>query len=377
MITICRVSRAFFPVIDGAALHVWGLSRAQARRGHSVWLLQPHLDSMPDTPERLRIRRVSTGPLYRALYRSKIVLGVFAATAATSILRRRHEMRPQIIHAHGDALEAGCLAFAARWLRVPLVLTIHGGLTRSARYRRWAPVLLRGVDHFIVVAPPIRDQLAALGIATERVSVISSGVEASRFRRAPTEGPAPGHARVIAVGRLHPVKGFEYLIRAMQRLEDTGRKVSLTIVGDGPARARLEAEAAGLRTVELVGEQPPERVAALLAQAHIFALPSVDIGTQFEGTPTAALEAMAAGLPLVCTPSGGLRDLVEDGVNGLVVPPRDAEAMASAIARLADDPPLREAMGARNRARARAKDWSVIADAVDGVYRRVFEGRVA
>jgi len=375
-VTICRVSRAFFPVLDGTALHVWGLSRAQARRGHAVWLLQPHIDSMPETPERLIIRRVRTGPLYGALYRAKAALAVFAATAATTILLQRHEMRPQIIHAHGDALEAGCLALAARWLRVPLVLTIHGGLTRSARYHRWAPVLLRPVDHFIVVASPIRDQLAALGIATERVSVISSGIDVSRFRPASAGRPSPGHARVIAVGRLHPVKGFEYLIRAMRRLEETGLQVSLTIVGDGPARARLEAEAAGLRNVELVGEQPPDRVAALLAQAQIFALPSVDIGTQFEGTPTAALEAMAAGLPLVCTPSGGLRDLVEDGVNGFVIPSRDVDALATAIARLADDPALREAMGERNRARACAKDWSVIAEAVDGVYRYVLRGCV-
>jgi len=376
-VNVCRVSRAFFPVIDGAAQHVWGLSRAQAGRGHVVWLLQPHVDAMPDTPPGLLVRRVPTGPLYAGLYRSKAALAAFAATAAVTILARRRAMRPDVIHAHGDAIEAACLAFAARRLRVPLVLTIHGGLTARPRYRRWAPVLFRGVDRFIVVAPSVREQLLALGVAAGRVSVISSGVDLSRFRRAAAERPAGGGARVIAVGRLHPVKGFEYLIRAMRRLEDAGRKASLAIVGDGPERGRLAAEAAGLSSVELLGEQPPERVAALLAEAQIFALPSVDIGTQSEGTPTAAIEAMAAGLPVVCTASGGLGDLVQDGVSGLVVPPRDAVALAGAIARLADDAALRQAMGERNRALARSRDWSVVAGAVDDVYRAALGSRAA
>jgi glycosyltransferase involved in cell wall biosynthesis len=367
-VNVCRVARAFYPVVDGAAQHVWALSRAQADRGHRVWLLQPHVDAWPGTPPGLVIRRVPVGPLYGALYRSKAALAAFAILAGALVRSIHRRTALDVVHAHGDAIEAWCLGLWTRRLGVPLVLTIHGGLSARARYARWAPRMFRAVARFVVVGPTVRDQLVALGVSEARISVISSGIDLPRFP-ADAARPPRDELRVVTVGRLHAVKGYEFLIDAAARLGAAGRAVRVVIVGDGPERDRLLARAAGAAGVQFLGERSPADVAALLADADVFALPSVDIGTQSEGTPTAVMEAMAASLPVVVSDSGGLPLLVEDGVNGLVVPQRDATRLAEAIARLGDDRDLRRRMGARNRERMRAKDWSVIAEAIDAVYR--------
>ncbi len=146
---------------------------------------------------------------------------------------------------------------------------------------------------------------------------------------------------VLYVGRLAPKKGIEYLIKAMADID-----ANLTIVGDGSERENLETLAASSDAdITFVGEVTPDEVDQYYRDAAVFVLPS----TEGEGMPNVVLEAMAWGLPVVTTNSGGLPTIVADGDTGYLVPMRDPNALATAIGRLLHDSEKRETVGAAAR----------------------------
>jgi glycosyltransferase involved in cell wall biosynthesis len=138
---------------------------------------------------------------------------------------------------------------------------------------------------------------------------------------------------LVTVGRLTPAKNQALAVRVMTNIADA----TLLVVGDGPDRQALEAAAPAER-VRFLGTRLDAR--ELLGAADVVVIPS-----RSEGLPLAALEAMAAGRPIVATAVRGLRDLLEDGRTALLVPPGDAQALAAAVRRLLDDPELARSLG--------------------------------
>ncbi len=369
---VCRVSSVFPPVIDGRARHVWGLSVAQAQVGHRVWILQSHSSIAPEPVANVTLRQIMLPGRPSAAFSSKWLKLWFAMKAGLTALQMRGAGF-DIVHAHGEIHECLGLFLFCRMRRLPLVLTIHGGLNRRPAYKRIAARVLPLADQIIAVSADIADQVAELGIPRQRIAVISSGIWLQQFEQGDCAQQCQGsRMRFVSVGRLDKTKGFTYLLSAM-RILGGGWPGELCIAGDGPERLRLQAEAEELPRVRLLGAKQPEEVARLLSQADLFVLPSVDLEGQAEGTPTALMEAMAAGLPIVCTDAGGIRHLIQDGINGLVVPQRDSAALAQAIRRLAAQPELRRAMGEANRRAAESRAWPAIARQVDEAYRHALE----
>lgn len=188
--------------------------------------------------------------------------------------------------------------------------------------------------------------------ARERLHVVHCGVELNHlpFRDGDRE---PG--RILAVGRLDPIKGFDVLVEALGLLHQQGKKVRCRIIGEGPLGASMRQTIARLGladSVELTGAMPQAEVRKALYAASIFTLPSVVTATgDRDGIPVSLMEAMAAGTPVVSTTVSGIPELVDDGKEGLLVPERDAPALAAALGRLLDDP----ALGRRMAGAARAK----------------------
>lgn len=169
----------------------------------------------------------------------------------------------------------------------------------------------------------------------------------------PARRDAAGPPRVVAVGRLVWIKGYDYLLAALARLKRDGVAFRAEIVGDGPLRDALRFSIADLGLegdVEMTGALPPSAVVERLARADLFVLSSHQ-----EGISNAALEALAAGLPVVTTAAGGMVEVVRDGVEGFVVPVRDVPALAARLRTLLEDPELRLGMGRAARARAEAE----------------------
>jgi colanic acid/amylovoran biosynthesis glycosyltransferase len=188
--------------------------------------------------------------------------------------------------------------------------------------------------------------------AGARVAVVHCGVDTDFFR--PRETAAPERPfSILCVGTLHEVKGQGYLVEACRLLAESGADVACTLVGDGPDRAALTEQiaASGLEErVTIVGRRTRGEVAELLSRANVLVSPSVPTAEgKREGIPVVLMEAMASGVPVVASGISGIPELVEDETSGLLVPPRDPSALASALRRLHDDQALRERLARAGR----------------------------
>jgi glycosyltransferase involved in cell wall biosynthesis len=205
----------------------------------------------------------------------------------------------------------------------------------------------RRVDGVVVISQAIADLLIKAGVNARKIRRIFSGIDADRFDRSLAQSRL-GEVKVIGcLAVLEERKGHQFLLEAAARLKKDSVNLRYHLGGDGPLRGQLEREAARLglqdemKFLGFVNDTPE-----FLAKIDLLVMPSL-----FEGLGVAALEAMAARRPVVATRVGGLSESVVDGVTGLLVPPRDARALAEAITKLVRAPELAVAMGKRGRER--------------------------
>lgn len=267
----------------------------------------------------------------------------------------------------------------ARRFGAPHVLTVAGGDIYDPS--KWYtpdknPVLgftvrrvLAASDAHVAVSTDLARRARSLYGFDGLIDVIPLGMPAPTFSRAnrATLGLDPDVIYVAAVGRLVRRKNIGNLLAALARL-DRG-DVHLLLIGDGPERDRLaaQAEAAGLAgRVQFRGFVGEEIKFRLLAAADLFALPSLH-----EAFGLVYLEAMHCGLPVIATRPGGQEDYLDDGRTGFLVPPEDVDALAEALRRLADDPALRATMSAHNRRVARRFSVRTTAARYESLFARV------
>jgi glycosyltransferase involved in cell wall biosynthesis len=251
-----------------------------------------------------------------------------------------------------------------------------GRLARGATSVR--NLWLRDAEAFVAMSRVIRDEMLGAGVPRERIVLLPHGVDTDRFSPATAEDRLalrrelglPDGVLVVYSGRLLRGKGLDTLLDAFAAVAACAPDVRLVLVGSGEGQAlsvepdlRQKVDRHGLEArVAFAGRS--ERVAEYLRAADVFAFPSV-----FEALGIALVEAAACGLPAVASRTGGIVDVVEDGVSGRLVTPGDAAALAEALLDLSEDPALRSRMGKEARAIALARF-----DEGDGVarYRSLF-----
>ncbi|WP_323781291.1 glycosyltransferase family 4 protein [Thalassovita sp.] len=189
-----------------------------------------------------------------------------------------------------------------------------------------------------------------------RMHIVHCGIDPERYAG---QSERKGN-HLLFVGRLAAVKGLPVLFEAMIGVLEQYPDLHLTVIGDGPERAALEAEAnrAGLASqVDFIGYKSQSEVAAMLQQVDALVLPSFA-----EGVPVVLMEAMAAGLPVVTTQIAGIPELVEQGQSGILVPPGDAPALQRAISQTLSNPGKADEMGQRGRAKVMT-DFNITTEA--------------
>lgn len=313
-------------------------------------------------------------------------LGVQAGLAPALFYRVRSTaaaFRPDVIHGHTLFFQ-GSLAAAMlhRAAGVPLVTTAQiAGLEQlrepvRAIGRAYEQTVGRFIiarsDRLIAVSPSVRAHLLTLGADPGRISVIPNGVDLNQFggRRASRAAAAP--PIVAFVGRLINNKGPETLVDALLELHRQRVPFKARFYGDGPMRDELVARAHGAATaIEFVGHVSD--VAAQLAEADILVRPSLT-----EGLPLAVLEAMASQVCVIASDIPGNRDLISDGANGVLVPPRDPQRLAAAIRTMIEAPSRRSALAAAGYQTAQAYSWNhVVASTARVLAEAVHRDRIA
>ncbi len=276
---------------------------------------------------------------------------------------RIREVRPSLIHAH-FALDGVAALPLAKHLNIPLIVSLHGydvtssdsslrtsatGLLYVLRRRQ----LWEGAHTFLCVSEFIREKAIEVGFPRNKLRVHYTGVNCNQF----SQSDEPRDGSVLFVGRLVQKKGCEFLLEAMAEVKRALPGTSLTVIGDGPLRSRLQAQAQQLNLpVRFLGARPTSEVRDYMSRASVFCVPSLraDNGDS-EGFGMVFAEAQAMGTPVVSFSHGGIPEAVEDGHTGLLVPERDTPALAAAMIRLLRDASLWSRFSARGSERIREK----------------------
>ena len=342
---------------DPAGTYVRRLALGFRDRGHEVGVLAPHVAGTMEheSEDGVAVERFRYGPqsLERVGYRGEARVGRLLLAPAAAMLpiyllafrraihRAVRRLQPDIIHAHWW-LPAGWLAAGAG---PPLVVTSHGSDVRLLERSRWLVpsarrVAARAARWTAVSRFLARDLEHRLSLPPHTVEVTPMPVDVALFARGRTV-PKASPPRVLYAGNLLPSKGVDILVAAVAMLRDRGVRCELRILGEGPARDQLVAE---IRTLGL-GECAT--VTSFVAQSEMpaeFGAATVAVlptRGHAEGLGLTLVEALLSGCAVIGTPAGGIPEVVEDGVTGLLAPDGDASALAERLAQLLQDEPLR------------------------------------
>ena len=347
----------------GVQIHVRQLAAELRARGHQTLILAP--GSRPSEDAGVRI----VGRPVRVPYRGKVAPISFSPGSWRRIRSAMRPFDPDVIHAH-EPLTPSTSMLAVLAASAPVVATFHAALDRSRLMELAAPAL-RQVSGRIDAAVAVSDAAASFLRRVVRVplEIVPNGVDVRAFAHPgrPIEG-LPAGPKILWVNRLDPQKGFEIMLRAFERLASEVVGVHLLVAGDGRDRALLRSLPGDLRSRILrLGTVPHGDLPRYHADADVFVSPA----TGQESFGIVLVEAMAAGVPVVASDIAGYREVVRDGVDGLLVPPGDPSALAAAIRRVLSEPELAATLKAAGRSRAEAFSWQVVAPRVEAVYDRV------
>lgn len=337
--------------------HVGGIETVAAEQAHRLaargWECTVMTSRLGDDPAVETHGRVSVHR-YRCLNAAERLVNVPVPIMSHRMYRdlTRVAARGDVVVAHGHAyLGSLYAARAASLANTPFVVVQHNPWVDYPHPVDWIEravdrTLGRWVLHqartVIAVSEHTARYVGAIAPHAHTV-VVHSGVDTRRFH--PCDSPNVSRPRFVTVRRLVPRNGVDTLVHAWRRARLT-RRAELLIAGDGPQRAELRALARPDPSIRLLGRVAGDRLPDLYRQSTAVVLPS----RSGEGFGLVAAEALASGTPVIATRSGGVTELVNDGVNGLLVPPDQPHALADAMRQVAFDPPL----AARLRTGARA-----------------------
>lgn len=337
-------------------------ARGMLDRGHRVTLLTPPQAEIHPAAQRLGIPVVAL-PIDHKRVGPLLSLRRWLAA---------HGRELDVINTHSST-DSWLAALACASLRhmPPIVRTRHVSTAINNRFStRW--LYLKATAHIVITGEDLRRQLHEHnGYPLDHMTSVPTGIDLDRFRPLPkSESRARLHLSdkptLGILATLRDWKGHDYLLEAFALLRKDFPDWHLLVIGDGPWRPRLDERVARLDladAITFVGNQ--DDVPTWLSALDLFVLPSFGD----EGVPQSIMQAMACGLAVVSTPVGGIPEAVRDQETGLLVPPRDAAALAGALSRLMRDPALRQRMGAAGRQQALARfGIDIMLDRMEAVF---------
>jgi len=369
-------------VAGGMENNAWDLARGIAARGHDVTVITSRHPKAVAAEESdgVHIHYCDVKPT------SKMPLG----RAAIATFKRLHEEAPfDIVHSQSFAAHWLVADSIAEELKVPIVTTMHGtknteiksnvnqGLSlmllpkiafHTYNHHMRTKDLIRASKRVIAISDELFEGIPEeFGIPPERVARVYNGIDTRRFSPGESglSGSYEGRSIILAVSVLHKQKGVQHLIRAFEIVKRGKGNAILIIAGDGPYRGALESLAQGIgvgQDVEFIGLVENARLPDYYRIANAFVIPTVRV----EGLPLIELEAMSSGCPVIASDIGGIPSAIEDGVDGILVPPGDEGGLAKELERVLNDADFAHSIGdaARNRIAERFSLERMVEDTV-------------
>lgn len=337
----------------GVQVHVADLAEQLAERAHTVEVFGPGAGGLGRSvrlPYRGTVAPIAPWP---AVHRARRALDRFG---------------PDVVHVH-EPFTPSAAMWATLAATVPVVATFHAWLDRSLLYRLAGPMLapVRGRLAATIAVSRAAASFVGEAVAGLEPQIIPNGISVERFRQA-TPLAWPAGRRIAWAHRLDRQKGFPVMVEAFRRVASGRDAVWLTVCGDGADRAAVDGLPSSVRErVVMLGRLAHEKVPLVLAGADV----AVAAATGQESFGIALVEAMAAGVPVVATDIEGYREVATDGVDAMIVPPRDPDALATSIGSILDSPDLAASLVEAGRVRAASFDWSEVAGRIESVYRSV------
>lgn len=370
---IVRVRHLFYP--DMPRDYFFELSARQAKAGHEVDVLTWNRNSRRFEERVVDCFTIHRLPGFNFSIKGAITEYPYLLGLSSKIAR----LEPEIIHAESHLFLTTVQAVKkAKESCVPSVVTVHGimakrstaiNLAQYSYLRTLGLWLFKNADRIICLTKSDAQEIIRYGCPREKIRVIPNAVDANRFR------PGKEHHGnlVVWVGRFVPEKGLNYLMKAAKIVAKEFKDVKFVLIGYGPLKADMMNLARDYRllndSVRFMGTFTRDQIADVLGKAAIFAFPSLK-----EGLPLSVLEAMACGKPVVGSDIPGISGVVTHKQNGLLVPPRNPEALANAILTLLDDENLRRRLGRNARQLMVEKySWDIIIKKIEKVYNELFD----
>lgn len=361
--------------IGGTETQMVQIACRLVQRGHFVTVAALRGGGVLEASLRKAGIRIIEFPKRRGLFSFQ---GIFQLMRLARFIRRE---KFDAVHAHD--LWSNLMAVpAARLAGSPVILSSQRNMAHIPWYTPFRRKIIRVVHGMasgvIVNSEAIRELLATeFHVARARVHLLHNGVDFGRFRdvhvnrRDILPSVSSNGKWILHIANMNSeVKGHAVLIDAARVISACIGEVHFILIGDGPLRSRLEDQAREAKLenlVHFVGRR--NDTAELLGCADLFLFPSLA-----EGMPNAVLEAAAAGLPIVATSVGGIPEIIENGLNGILVPPGDSQALADASLRLLSNHELSSQLGRAAQATIQAKfGFDKLADALTGLYGRTGE----
>ena len=338
----------YLPRLGGAEKQLAALAPLLNKHGIEIEILTRRY------PGLARFEFIDGVPVYRLpIFKTKALASLIFTLTALPVIRRLH---PDIIHAHGLLSPTTTAVMAKRLLGIPVVSkSLRGGILGDLERLKNNPfghrrlkMLQKHVDMFITISKEIRDELVKNGISPERCVFIPNGVKLDRFQPVSNNDKKilrkqlglPDGPLVIFTGRLETEKRVDQLIQIWLQVQKRYADAHLLILGTGSQAEKLKRTAGeGILFGGLVGDTAP-----YLQTADLFVLPSIS-----EGLSNALLEALATGLPVVVTPTGGTTDIVRHKVSGWLVQNYNPQDLLKGILAFLDNQSLRESCAHEGR----------------------------